>query len=320
MLGLIGFSPSLPSDMKTLRLPTSPILGLALAAVPAAADSQPHISIAEPQPYTTVVPEFAPFGITPSTTLDLASTNPLVLTIPMPPVAINPGTHLTLRLDPTSWTTTAGITWLKNGEVIAGETDATLVLPAVTAADSGSYQARLTGDDTAATTVLAHLVVRPAPNHPLTNISTRARISPESPEIIVGFVVPERLSNAEYLPKGLLLRAVGPALANLGVPNPLPDPTVQVFTADGQDVTPAYGFATVIYEDGSTPETRYYQRVAEAAATVGAFPVPVPTREIPDVPDYAELAGLPAGAYTLVVRSAAGQSGNVLVEVYQVGL
>jgi hypothetical protein len=278
-------------------------------------------TVAVPVP-TNIAFEFAPLGVSLSTVIELDEPNPLALPVPMPPLAINPGTTLTLRPLSTKWTTITNVIWTKNGEPMAnaaGVPAGTLILPAVTSAASGSYRATFTGDGTATGTVVAYIIVHPGINHPLTNISTRATISPANPQVIVGFSIPENIES-EYLEKRLLIRAVGQTLSDFGVENPLLDPMVRIFDADGNDVTPDHIFAAVIYEDGTTPESHYYGQVAAAAAAVGAFYVPVPTPESPPITDYSDLVSLPPGTYTVVVTSDGGQTGDVLVEVYEVGL
>lgn len=295
----------------------------AVVSAVAGSDSAPVSVITMEVPVVTVEkPSFPPSGVTLATIIELDAPDPLALTVPMPPLAINPGTTLTLRPSTTTWSSLENVRWFKNGESIAvanGSPPHSLVLPSVTNLDSGSYRATFTGDGEDAGTVFAHVLVHPGLNHPLTNISTRATIGPENPQVIVGFSIPQKIE-AEYRPKKLLVRAIGESLQDYGVNNPLPDPTLRIFDADGNDVSPAQIFITVVYDDGTTPRSRYYESVASAANSVGAFPVPVPGPESPLVSEYSELAELPPGAYTIVVTSAGGQSGDVLVEVYEVGL
>lgn len=271
---------------------------------------------------TDPIPEFAPLGVNLATVIELDEPNRLALTVPMPPLAINPGTTLTLRPLSSKWTTISNVQWFKNGEPLANSPTApahSLVLPEVTSADSGSYRATFTGDGTATGTVFAHVLVHPGINTPLVNISTRATISPANPQVVVGFSIPEKIT-AEHLGKRLLIRAVGDTLAQFDVANPLADPVLRIFDSDGNDVTPIHVFPAVIYEDGTTPESRYYDTVSSAAAGAGAFAVPVPSQESPPITEYSDLVTLSPGAYTVVVTSAGGQTGEVLVEVYTVGL
>jgi|GEM_PF-1183054 len=268
------------------------------------------------------VPEFAPLGVTLATVIELDEPNPLALPVPMPPLAINPGTTLTLRPLSTKWTTISNVQWYKNGSPLANSATApppSLVLPAVTTADSASYRATFTGDGTTTGTVFAHILVHPGINHPLVNISTRATISPANPQVVVGFSIPQKITS-ENLGKGLLIRAVGETLAQFDITNPLPDPILRIFDSAGNDVTPIHVFPTVIYDDGTTPESRYYDTVSSAAVAAGAFAVPVLSQESPPITEYSDLVTLSSGTYTVVVTSAGGQTGEVLVEVYSIGL
>ena len=268
------------------------------------------------------VPEFAPLGVSLATVIELDEPNPLALTVPMPPLAINPGTTVTLRPLSTKWSTISNVVWTKDGQVLANSATASigsLILPDVTSAASGRYRATFKGDGVETGTINAYILVQPGLNHPLVNVSTRGTISPANPQLIVGFSIPEKIAS-ENLGKRLLIRAVGETLLDFGVNAPLPDPVVHVYDAAGNDVTPNYAFITIVYDDGSTPQSQYYDSVANAAAAAGAFPVPVPTSGAEPVSDYSELASLRPGAYTVVVTSASNLTGDVLVEVYEVGL
>ena len=285
-------------------------------------DTATETTVVVPTPPVAMylVPEFAPLGVSLATVIELDEPNPAALPVPMPPLAINPGTTVTLRPLSAKWTALSNVQWFKNGAPLAYPVSApigSLILPAVTSADSGSYRVTFTGDGQATGTVFAHLLVQPGNNTPLVNISTRATISPANPQVVVGFSIP-RIIDSEYLSKQLLIRAVGETLQNFDVNNPLVDPILRIFDADGTDVTPIHFFPAVIYEDGTTPESRYYGDVAEAANAVGAFYVPVPSPESPPITEYSDLVTLNPGTYTVVVTSAGGQTGEVLVEVYEV--
>lgn len=266
-------------------------------------------------------PSTAPLGVSLTTEIELDEPDPLALTVAMPPLAINPGTTLTLRPSSTRWNEISNVQWFKNGEPVAITTSNpvnALRLSNITSADTGSYRATLTGDGEETGTVFAHVLVQTGLNHPLTNVSTRGTIGPENPQVIVGFSISQKIAS-EHRPKNLLVRAVGETLADFGVSNPLPDPEVHIYDSQGNDVTPTGIFPAVIYDDGTTPRSRYYESVATAAQDAGAFPVPVPGPESPPISEFSELVSLPAGAYTVVVTSAGGQTGEVLVEVYEVG-
>jgi hypothetical protein len=94
-------------------------------------------------------------------------------------------------------------------------------------------------------------------------------------------------------PKHVLLRAVGPTLAQFGVPNPLPDPVLELHGPPG--------FVTIINDNCGD-----------------GFPIFPPEGGIcsPGSLDSAIDATLDPGAYTAIVRGKDDASGVALVEVY----
>lgn len=128
----------------------------------------------------------------------------------------------------------------------------------------------------------------------LINISTRGWIEPGTEPLIGGFIVEAR-------PRRVLIRGVGPGLAGLGVPAPLPDPAIAIFRHGEKDP-----FA--LNDDWGTHVDA--EAIAEVTAAIGAFPLAV------DSADAAHLVELPAGAYTvhLVGNDTAG--GTALLEIY----
>lgn len=125
----------------------------------------------------------------------------------------------------------------------------------------------------------------------LANLAIRAEASAGEP-LIVGFNVG---AGAE---KTVLIRAVGPTLEGFGVSRPLPDPRVQLF---------ASGSARIGENDDHAAAD------SPVFAQVGAFGLPAGSK------DAALVARLAPGGYTAHVTGAAGTSGTVLVEVYEVG-
>ena len=120
------------------------------------------------------------------------------------------------------------------------------------------------------------------------NVSSRLRVNPDRP-LIAGFVV------SGSVPKQMLIRAVGPTLAQYGVSGTLPNPRLQIYSG-----------STLVSQNedwgGSTA-------VSDAAARVGAFPLPAGSR------DAALLVTLQPGLYSAQVGDNGGD-GIALVEVY----
>jgi hypothetical protein len=99
----------------------------------------------------------------------------------------------------------------------------------------------------------------------------------------------------------VLIRAVGPTLAGLGVANELPDPLLTVYA----------GVNRLAANDrwGASEDAR---AIAVASQRVGAFPLAAGSE------DAALLITLPPGAYVLEVKGKADGGGVVLLEIYDV--
>jgi hypothetical protein len=122
---------------------------------------------------------------------------------------------------------------------------------------------------------------------PLTNISTRGQVLTGNDVMIGGFIIEGNL------PKTVLVRAVGPNLANFGVTGVLANPTLQLFS--GQ---------TVIASNDD------WQTASNAAAIQATGLAPVSPLE------SAILITLQPGAYTAIVSGANGGTGVGIVEVF----
>jgi hypothetical protein len=129
----------------------------------------------------------------------------------------------------------------------------------------------------------------------LGNISTRLQIGTNDRVMIAGFIVQGNV------PKRLLIRAAGPSLANLGVPNPLANPRLELH--DNSNVIgmnndwQATEIGGVITQD----------QVAEIQITGLAPSNPL---------ESALIATLAPGNYTAIVEGVSGGSGIGIVEVY----
>ena len=194
-----------------------------------------------------------------------------------------------------------GYIWTRNNRALPGATDRSLVLNSVTAAEAGSY-ACLHSSPTALPVPSQSLVLGVGPVDRLLNISTRAELGAGTEAAVTaGFVV------ASPGPaKKIIVRAVGPALAQFGVANPLRAPVLRVLDASGRPYENGYVYPAVV--GGLT----YEQDLADSLARCGAFPIPRGTRDVVLIMPF------PAGIYTAQVTSADSGSGSVLVEIYEV--
>ena len=136
----------------------------------------------------------------------------------------------------------------------------------------------------------------------LTNISTRALVQTDANVMIGGFII------GGDTPKTVMVRAIGPSLANFGVPGALADPTVRLFS--GQ---------TAIAENDdwqvSLPLCQQSGHTCGGPADIAA------TGSAPSHPlEAAILITLNPGPYTAIVSGVGGTTGVGLVEVFEVTL
>ncbi len=133
----------------------------------------------------------------------------------------------------------------------------------------------------------------------LLNISTRMQVGTGDNVMIGGFI----LQGTE--PKGVLIRAIGPALESFGVSGALADPTLELHDGSGALIGQNNNWQTT--QDGTAIGE---QQVAEIQAT-GIPPG--------SSAESAIVATLEPGAYTAVVAGANDTTGIGLVEVYDLG-
>jgi hypothetical protein len=128
----------------------------------------------------------------------------------------------------------------------------------------------------------------------LINVSARNRVVGDSELLTAGFVINGNV------PKRLLIRGIGPGLAEFGVAGALGDPRLRIFRGD-----------EVVAENdnwGGSAE------LAAAFAATGAFGLPDMASN-----DAALIVTLPPvnGGYTAQISGASGTAGEALVEVYE---
>ena len=130
-----------------------------------------------------------------------------------------------------------------------------------------------------------------APTAHLVNLSVRSTAGSGSQTLIGGFVVGGTGT------ENVLVRGDGPALTAFGVTGVLPDPVLTLFNSASASIAANSGWG-----GGTT--------LSNAFAQVGAFSLS------PASKDAALLSPLAAGPYTAQISSTSGDSGVVLVEVY----
>ena len=129
----------------------------------------------------------------------------------------------------------------------------------------------------------------PTPAAQATNLSTRMRVQTGDNVGIGGFII------TGSAPKHVLLRAIGPSLAQFGVPDVLADPVLELHGPGA--------FVTI------TDDNWRDDPMQEALIIADGIP---PTNDLESAID----ATLAPGAYTAIVRGKNNTSGVALVEVY----
>jgi len=131
----------------------------------------------------------------------------------------------------------------------------------------------------------------------LSNISTRAAVGTGADILIAGFVV------EGSQPSTVLIRGIGPALANYGITGTLTAPVLTVFDSTGTQIDTNSGWSSTSANELA---------VETAEAEVGAFALTSGSA------DCALVLTLSPGTYSAQVAGADGSTGIALVEVYQI--
>jgi hypothetical protein len=153
----------------------------------------------------------------------------------------------------------------------------------------GAYTAIISGNNGGTGVGLIEVYdLSPAVLGKLANISTRAFVGTGADIVIAGFILGGNSGDVRIAARGL-----SPV-----VPNPLPDPMLEIRNADGAVV-------------GSN--SNWQDDAAQAAALTAAGLAP------PNTLDAAVIVTLPPGLYTALLSGAGGGTGVGLVEVYDLG-
>jgi hypothetical protein len=160
---------------------------------------------------------------------------------------------------------------------------------------SGAYTVQLAGTGGATGVALTELYDdNPALSTArLINISARGQVGTGADILIAGFAI------SGNSPETVLIRGIGPSLAQFGLGGLLAAPQLALFDSGGRMLDSNSGWG------GSGA-------LSAAFTQVGAFPIPANST------DAALLENLPPGTYTVELSGAQGGKGVALVEVYEV--
>ena len=155
----------------------------------------------------------------------------------------------------------------------------------------GSYTAVVRGKDNTTGIALVEVYdLDSAAASILANISTRAHVQLDQNVLIGGFIL-----SAGNASSDVILRAIGPSLAEQGISDALQDPTLELRNSDG-DLVEA--------------NDDWKENPADAATVTAAGVPPRNDKE------SAIAASLPPGNYTVIVAGKAREIGVGLVEIY----
>jgi len=124
----------------------------------------------------------------------------------------------------------------------------------------------------------------------LVNVSARNKVGTGSDILIAGFVI------KGTIPMRVLIRAVGPTLADFGLTDVLADPKVEVFNSSNSK----------IFENDN-----WSSSLTSTFSEAGAFLLPSGSK------DAALVAEIPPGAYTVQASGADGGVGEAIIEIYE---
>jgi hypothetical protein len=162
---------------------------------------------------------------------------------------------------------------------------------------AGNYTAIVRGvSETMGVALVEAYDLGPDINSILGNISTRSFVQTDDNVMIGGFIVQGNQ------PKRVILRAIGPELSQFGVPNPLPDPVLELHNRAGTLIASNDDWQHTIIGGIITSDQVRDIRSSGHAPTDGR--------------ESAIIADLPPGNYTGIVRGKNIITGVALVEVY----
>jgi len=156
--------------------------------------------------------------------------------------------------------------------------------------DPGNYTAVVKGVGDTTGVALVEVYDLGSASSQLGNISTRAFVGTADNVLIAGFILGTGTNSH------IVIRGLGPSLMNTGVPNPLPDPTLELRDSNG----------TLLAENDNCSD-----RPPGPPIPPGIGAPPDPLESCIDI-------SLPSSTYTAILADKNGGTGVGLVEIYNV--
>jgi len=186
--------------------------------------------------------------------------------------------------------------WRKDGADLPGETGSSMFIRTVAADDAGDYSVRVTNLAGTVDSNAVALTVAATGRARLVNMSARAVVGTGGDVLIPGFAV------AGTGTKTVLVRAIGPKLAEFGVGGALADPSMQVFRG------------STASEENDDWELFADQTLLESTrAAVGAFDLSTSLQPHKDASMVVTFGG---GNYTVRTFGVGNTTGVALVEFF----
>ena len=160
--------------------------------------------------------------------------------------------------------------------------------------EQGLYTAIVRGQDNSTGVALVEAFEIEENFTRMINLSSRALVGTGADVVIPGFVV------QGDLPSRVLIRAVGPGLANQGIAGFLANPIITIYDIAG----------TAVESNGGWHNLWDPSEITKASQLVGAFPLTENSE------DAAIIIDLEPGLYTVVTSGENGTTGVALVELY----
>ena len=183
--------------------------------------------------------------------------------------------------------------WYFNGGILNGETESELSIDPTNTEHEGTYHVVATSAGGSTASENSEILVT---DKRLFNISTRARVGTGANVLIAGFVVAGPES------KQILVRGIGPSLADNNIDDPLLKPRLEIYNSANELIYFNEG-----WKDSDDPDA-----ILAASQSVGAG-----ERNMRD-DDTAALMELEQGLYTAIVRGQDGSTGVALVEAFEI--
>jgi hypothetical protein len=276
--------------------------GVEIAGATEASFVIPAVSSSDAGDYTVVVNNSLGSITSNVATLTIADT---AISIISAPVSIDVGPNSPGILSVVaSASTPLSYQWFRfqSGEglrILSGQTSPTLNLPQVTASDMGFYYVRIASADETIESDVVVVTVKGGTSR-LANLSTRGSV-PAGGELTPGFVL--RGDGA----KDLVIRAVGPELADFGVSTAMADPTLAL--------VPLGGTTPMLTNDNWEDATNASQ-LATTSGGLGAFPLDADSRDAAVLSSVSLPNSAGSKGFTVQITSTSGAAGIALAEIY----